>query len=84
MRINAIRSLATYGAPGKAAVVAGTRDSNAVSFVQIYLDGSFFITKTGGTMNASVPMAPGTHRLTVQAKDVAGVIFRKTIFVTAH
>jgi cyclophilin family peptidyl-prolyl cis-trans isomerase/HEAT repeat protein len=29
VRINAIRSLATYGAPGKAAVVAGTRDPDA-------------------------------------------------------
>ncbi len=65
-------------------VVAATKDSVAVSFVQIYLDGKPVLTKTGGTLNASVAMAAGAHRVTVQAKDSAGVIFKQTINITVH
>jgi hypothetical protein len=65
-------------------VVATTKDSVAVSFVQIYLDGKPILTKTGGTLNASVAMAVGAHRVTVQAKDTAGVIFKQTVNITVH
>jgi hypothetical protein len=59
-------------------VVAGTRDSRAVSFVQIYVDGKAVFTQTGGSVDALVTMATGTRRLTVQAKDAAGIIFKQT------
>jgi hypothetical protein len=29
-------------------------------------------------------MGAGTHRLTVQAKDSAGVVFKQTINITVH
>ena len=64
-------------------VVAGTTDSTTVSFVQAYLDGSAVVTQTGKSLNASISMSAGTHRLTVQAKDTAGVVFKQTINVTA-
>lgn len=65
-------------------VVAATKDSVAVSFVQIYLDGKAVLTKTGGTLNASVVMTAGAHRVTVQAKDAVGVIFKQTVNITVH
>jgi Bacterial Ig domain len=63
-------------------VVAGTRDSVGVSFIQAYVDGVAKVTQTGGKLDASVAMSAGTHRLTVQAKDTSGVFFRQTIFIT--
>lgn len=63
-------------------IVAGTTDTNAVSFVQVYVDGLPELTKTGGTLNDPVAMAAGTHRLTVQAKDSVGTVFKQTISVT--
>ncbi len=63
-------------------VVAGTTDSRPVSFVQAYLDGSAVVTQNGGSLNASIPMSQGLHRLTVQAKDTSAVIFKQTINVT--
>jgi hypothetical protein len=63
-------------------VVAGTTDANAVSFVQVYVDGLPQLTKTGGTLNDPVAIAAGTHRLTVQAKDSAGTVFKQTISIS--
>lgn len=50
--------------------------------MQIYVDGSPVLTSPGGTLDASITLAVGTRRLTVQAKDVSGVIFKQTINVT--
>jgi hypothetical protein len=65
-------------------VLAATKDSLAVAFVQIYVDGSPVLTQTGGALNTTVAMAIGAHRFTVQAKDSAGVIFKQTINITVH
>ncbi|HEY7403733.1 MAG TPA: Ig-like domain-containing protein [Candidatus Angelobacter sp.] len=65
-------------------VIAGTTDSRTVSFVQAYVDGKAVVTQTGNKLNASITMARGTHRLTVQAKDSAGVIFKQTINITVQ
>jgi hypothetical protein len=63
-------------------IVAGTTDANAVSFIQVYVDGSPQLTKTGGTLNDPVPMSAGTHRLTVQAKDSTNTVFKQTISIS--
>ena len=65
-------------------VQAATRDSVAVSFIQIYVDGAAVFTTNGGSLDTSVAMASGAHRLTVQAKDSAGVIFKQTINITVN
>lgn len=65
-------------------VLAASRDSVAVSFMQIYVDGRAVLTRSGATLDASVPIAVGTHRLTVQAKDVKGVIFKQSISITVR
>jgi len=64
-------------------IVAGTTDkASAVSFLQIYVDGIKQFQVNGGTLNTSLAMANGAHRVTVQAKDAAGTIFKKTVNIT--
>lgn len=65
-------------------VVAATKDSTTVSFIQIYLDGKAVFTKTGGSLDTTVAMTAGAHRVTVQAKDAAAVIFKQTINITVQ
>jgi nitrogen fixation protein FixH len=62
-------------------VTAGTTDTKSVSYIQLYVDGSAKITQTGGTLNATATLTAGSHRLTVQARDSAGVVFKQTITV---
>jgi hypothetical protein len=52
--------------------------------MQIYLDGSPILTKSGGSLDTTVTIAAGAHRFTVQAKDSAGVIFKQTINITVQ
>jgi hypothetical protein len=63
-------------------VTAASKDSVAVSFLQIYVDGSAVLTKTGSTVDSTVTMASGVRRVTVQAKDKNGTIFKQTITIT--
>lgn len=63
-------------------VVAGTTDSQAVTLLQIYLDGAKVYQVAAAQLNTNVMMNPGTHRLTVQAIDSAKIIFKSTINVT--
>jgi hypothetical protein len=65
-------------------VVAATRDTKTVSFIQIYVDGKAIFTKAGGSLDTDVTMAAGAHRLTVQAKYSAGVIFKQTININVQ
>lgn len=65
-------------------VQAAARDSVTVSFMQIYVDGKLAFTVSGGSLDASIAIASGSHRLTVQAKDNAGVIFKQTINITVN
>jgi phospholipase C len=64
-------------------IVAGTTDnSSTVSYLQIYVDGVKQYQVSGNQLNTSLAMANGTHRVTVQAKDAAGTIFKQTINIT--
>jgi hypothetical protein len=63
---------------------AATRDSAAVSVIQVYVDGKAVFTASGGMLDASLPMASGIRRVTVQAKDTAGVIFKQTINIRVN
>lgn len=65
-------------------VVAATRDSVAVSLIQIYIDGSAVLTKSAGALDTTIVLAAGAHRFTVQAKDTAGLIFKQTINITVQ
>src|SRR3954471_12344196 len=63
-------------------VNAGTTDSgHTVTLVQVYVDGVKATEASGNFIDANVAMATGTHRLTVQAKDNAGTLFKKSITI---
>ena len=64
-------------------IVAGTTDNaSTVKYVQIYVDGAKQYQISGNQLNTSLPMSTGTHRVTVQAQDAAGTIFKSTINIT--
>ncbi len=63
-------------------VDAGTTSSTAVSYMQIYVDGVKVYQVSGGSLHTSLSMATGSHRLTVQAKNSAGTIFKSTVNIT--
>src|SRR5437763_248877 len=61
-------------------IVAGTTDSKTVQFIQIYVDGVKKYEIKAKSLDTSLAMAAGTHRLTLQAYD--GTYFKQTIFIT--
>src|SRR5438105_7863654 len=61
-------------------IVAGTTDSKTVQFIQIYVDGVKKYEVKAKSLDTSLPMSAGTHRLTVQAYD--GTYFKQTIYIT--
>ena len=63
-------------------VVAVTTDTNSVNLVQIYVDGVKAFDSHSNQVNTNVTLADGTHRLTVQATDSAGVTFKTTESIT--
>ena len=63
-------------------VSAAATDSSTVTSMQIYLDGSPVYTKLSTkSIDTSITVASGTHRLTVQAKDSSGT-FKSTVNIT--
>ena len=62
-------------------VVAATHDNYAVRATQVYVDGGKVFEASSASVNASVPMGAGEHRLTVQAMDSANRVFKQTIYV---
>src|SRR2546423_8999492 len=61
-------------------IVAGTTDSKTVQFMQIYVDGVKKYEIKANSLDTSLAMSAGTHRLTVQAYD--GAYFKQTINIT--
>jgi hypothetical protein len=71
---------ATVSSPVK--INATAKSNHAVSFIQAYVDGVAKTTQTGATLNTSLPISVGAHRLSIQAKDTSGAIFKTTINIT--
>ena len=66
-------------------IVAGTTDSAAtVTNTFVWVDGVKQWTASGGSLNTSLAMSTGTHRVTVQAKDSSGRYFQSTVNITVH
>ncbi len=64
-------------------IVAGTTDNaSTVTLLQIYVDGVKQYQVSASQLNTSLSLSSGSHRLTVQAKDAAGTIFKQTIYIT--
>ncbi|HZQ92278.1 MAG TPA: Ig-like domain-containing protein [Terriglobales bacterium] len=70
---------ATVASPMR--VTATASSTSAVTLMQIYLDGSKKFEVAGAKLDTSVSAATGIHRLTVQAYDSAGHIFKSTMSV---
>jgi hypothetical protein len=62
-------------------IIAGTTDVTPVKLTQIYLDGKKIFEQPLSAINVALPISAGTHRLTVQGLDTAGVFFKKSITI---
>jgi hypothetical protein len=62
-------------------IVAGTTDVTPVKLTQVYLDGKKIYENPLSAINVNLPIAGGTHRLTVQGLDTASVFFKSTISI---
>jgi len=62
-------------------IVAGTTDVTPVKLTQVYLDGQKIYETPLSAINVNLPIAGGTHRLTVQGLDTANVFFKKSISI---
>jgi hypothetical protein len=63
-------------------IVAQTTDSKTVNLLQIYVDGVKKYQVFAGSLDTSLAMASGTHRVAVQASD--GTIFKQVIYITVQ
>lgn len=87
--LSTVNRTVTICAPGNAStlkspvnIVAGTTDVTPVKLTQVYLDGKKIFETPLSAINVNLPIAAGTHRLTVQGLDTASVFFKKTISIT--
>jgi PKD repeat protein len=63
--------------------VAGSASSGyPVTLTQIYIDGVWRANATASTIDTSLPITVGTHRVTVQGWDSSGAIFKTSVNVT--
>jgi PKD repeat protein len=63
--------------------VTGTASSGyAVTTTQVYLDGVLKYQTAGATANTTLPIAVGTHQITVQGWDTSGATFKSSMNIT--
>jgi hypothetical protein len=66
-------------------IIAMTNDSHTVTYTQIWVDGVKNYQVAAKSVDTHLLMTTGvSHRLTVQALDDAGQIFKTTVYVTVH
>jgi len=65
-------------------IIAGTTDVTPVKLTQVYLDGKKIYEAGLSDINVGLPIPAGTHRLTVQGLDTAGVFFKKSISINGE
>ena len=63
-------------------VKATATSSVAISYIQLYVDGVKKTQVSGNTLNYSMTLASGTHRITAQAKGANGVYYKQTANIT--
>ena len=63
-------------------IVAGTTDTRPVTLLQIYVDGLKKYEVKANSLDTSLAMPLGARRVTVQAKDSAGTVFKGTVNIT--
>lgn len=63
--------------------VSATANSSAgISFVQLYVDSVKTLQVNGNTLNTTLTLAAGSHRITTQARDANGVYYKQTANIT--
>jgi hypothetical protein len=64
-------------------VVKATASSSvAISFIELWVDGVKKTQVSGNTLNYSITLSSGTHRITAQAKDANGTYYKQTAYIT--
>ena len=63
-------------------IVAGSHSSSTVDVMQVYVDHNKAYEVKASSIDTNLPMADGTHRVTVQGHNTAGQWFNKTINIT--
>jgi hypothetical protein len=63
-------------------VKASASSSYSIRYMNIYLDGNKVASGTSSSIDKYVSSGAGSHRITVQAEDSSGSIFKKSIYVT--
>lgn len=64
-------------------ITAAAKSNSSITGVKVYVDGTSVYATKSSIVDTSVAMAEGTHKVTVQAWDASGAVFRETIYVTA-
>src|SRR5512146_1903866 len=79
----------TYYSPSSGSTVsspihvkAQASSSSSIRYTGLYIDGNKVASVSGGTIDKYISASAGSHRIVVQAKDSAGSIFQKAIYVT--
>jgi hypothetical protein len=64
-------------------VQATASDADGIYYTQIYLDGKQVYTVRAASIDTTINLSAGTHRIAVQAKDKLGHIGKSVVYVTA-
>lgn len=67
-------------APSTFRLVAGAASGAGISYMQVYVNGKKFATYYTSHLDVTITLPTGGTRITVQAKDNAGVTFKRTIY----
>lgn len=65
-------------------VVGAAASNYPISYMQVYVDYVKMTTVFAASLDKYFSLGPGSHRLTVQAKDSSGAFFKQTIYVTVN
>ena len=63
-------------------IVAKTRDSHTVNTMKVLVDGVKKYQASGSSLNISLAIAAGTHKLTVQAVDSINQVFQQSVTIS--
>jgi phosphatidylinositol-3-phosphatase len=72
----------TSGSPMR--VTAAAASNSAISYSSIWIDGVKVYEVNSSRVDTPVVAAAGSRRVTVQAKDASGTVFKSTVYVTVQ
>ena len=66
------------------AVKATATSTVGISFIELWVDGVKKLQVSGNTMNTTITLSSGSHRVTTQAKDANGMYYKATATITVN